>query len=78
MGGGRVKGHLGEEADSRRWKENADFTYRSVGPMQFVSVLSISRRIRSCSAAVSMLDILHVVLDRGQADPNRTDPSPAE
>lgn len=29
--------------------------YLSVGPMQAVSVLSISRRIRSCSAAVSRL-----------------------
>lgn len=28
--------------------------------MQLVSVLSISRRIRSCSAAVSTLAILHV------------------
>lgn len=30
--------------------------------MQLVSVLSISRRIRSCSAAVSTLAILHVAL----------------
>lgn len=31
--------------------------------MQLVSVLSISRRMRSCSAAVSTLAILHVALD---------------
>lgn len=30
-------------------------SYRSVGPIQFVSVLSISRKIRSCSAAISTL-----------------------
>lgn len=38
-------------------------THRRVGPMQFVSVLSISRSMRSCSAAVSTLAILHVALD---------------
>lgn len=37
--------------------------YLSVGPMQLVSVLSISRKIRSCSAAVSTLAILHVAPD---------------
>ncbi|MEQ2202775.1 hypothetical protein XENOCAPTIV_015199 [Xenoophorus captivus] len=31
--------------------------------MQLVSVLSISRRMRSCSAAVSTLAILHVAVD---------------
>lgn len=41
----------------------SDFIYRSVGPIQLVSVLSISRRIRSCSAAVSTLAIMHVALD---------------
>lgn len=38
-------------------------THRRVGPMQLVSVLSISRSMRSCSAAVSTLAILHVALE---------------
>lgn len=41
-------------------------TYRSVGPIQLVSVLSISRRIRSCSAAVSALAIFHVLATRSR------------
>jgi len=36
--------------------------------MQLVSVLSISRRMRSCSAAVSTLVILHVAPDGSQAE----------
>lgn len=41
-----------------------------------MSVLSISRRIRSCSAAVSTLAILHVALDGSElirAEPSRAD-----
>lgn len=36
--------------------------YLSVGPMQAVSVLSISRRMRSCSAAVSRLSASAILL----------------
>lgn len=46
--------------------------YLSVGPMQAVSVLSISRRIRSCSAAVSRLSasaILPRSIDWGARQP---------
>lgn len=41
-------------------------THRRVGPMQLVSVLSISRSMRSCSAAVSTLAILHVAMDSSE------------
>lgn len=41
--------------------------------MQFVSVLSISRRIRSCSAAISTLAILHV--DPDSSELRRSEPS---
>lgn len=43
-------------------------THRRVGPMQFVSVLSISRSMRSCSAAISTLAILHVAVPQGGLD----------
>lgn len=40
--------------------------------MQLVSVLSISRRIRSCSAAVSTLAILHVSKDGFDVEQRRS------
>ena len=57
------------------------FTHRSVGPIQLVSVLSISLRIRSCSAAASMLAILHVAAhgsELSRAGPSRAEMSRAE
>lgn len=56
-----------ERAFLRGWQahSHSGLTHRSVGPMQLVSVLSISRRMRSCSAAVSTLAILHVAVLNG-------------
>ena len=51
---------VGGGAGGVRGAAGGGSTHRRVGPIQLVSVLSISRSMRSCSAAVSTLAILHV------------------